>query len=249
MPLDSLVGVDPDAARRLALLLDDAATSLTGCAGRVQRLLDEAGVSCLAPVDLRDVAGWCGTAAADVRRRSRDVQLMERWSTVLVPQPKRGGAVGCNLFVVLGATLSCRIDGRVVQGGAGGWTDTGAGGGLGPQLFGSHLPSAPADAEGSDPPAPPRLIYEPSPKHDQVRGGVGPQPTNPEKVLGESVEVNPRRRVGYDKESGEIVVFHETHPGKGIYHGYVAEYSALRQPDKNALKRAGLVDERGRPMK
>lgn len=103
----------------------------------------------------------------------------------------------------------------------------------------------------TEPPArpAPELIYEPSPKHDQKRPGVAPQPTNPEVTLKEAVEVKPRQRIGYDTESGEIVVFRETHEEQRHYHGYVVEYHQLNQEQRNALLQAGLVNLRGKPMK
>lgn len=165
------VGLDPEAARRLARLLDDAATGLTGCAGRVQRLLDQAGVGCLAPADLRDAAGWCGTAAADLRRRARDVQLMERWSTVLVPQPGRRSPVGCNVFVVIGMAASCRLDGLGVTGRSG----TGPSASTVTFPWQRVLATAGSSADPPKPPAPrPPVTRLPRDDGGNVIGGTGP---------------------------------------------------------------------------
>lgn len=65
--------------------------------------------------------------------------------------------------------------------------------------------------------------FEPSPKHDQTRPGIGAQPTNGQSALDRSVQVSDTssRRVGVDAGSGEIVVFDETYPGQCIFHGHV----------------------------
>ena len=110
----------------------------------------------------------------------------------------------------------------------------------------SDMRGQPVDEDPGEEAPPPS--YEPSPKHDEKRPGVGPQPTSPEEVLKGSIDVAPGLRVGYNKETGEIVVFRETHPGKGIYHGYVSEHEQLGQELRNALFRAGLVNLRGKPM-
>jgi hypothetical protein len=91
--------------------------------------------------------------------------------------------------------------------------------------------------------------YEPSPKHGPTqRGNVARAPTNGQRALDRSVQVseNSPRRVGVDKENGEYVVLDETHPGQGVYHGHVRTWDQLRPEMQNALRRAGLVDRRGR---
>jgi hypothetical protein len=91
--------------------------------------------------------------------------------------------------------------------------------------------------------------YEPSPKHGtSQRGDVAPGPSNGQAALDRSVQIKPTstRRVGVDAESREIVIFDETHPGQGIFHGHVRSWSELRPEMQNALRRAGLVDGRGR---
>lgn len=57
---------------------------------------------------------------------------------------------------------------------------------------------------------------------------------------------NTTRRVGVDKENGEIVVLDETHPGKGVYHGHVRSWEELSDKMRNALRRAGLVNKKGK---
>ena len=64
-----LVGLEPQGALRLRGALDDAASSLDACASRVQRLLDEAGTNCRAPMDIRGAARTCAGTAQDLSRR------------------------------------------------------------------------------------------------------------------------------------------------------------------------------------
>ncbi|TDD61545.1 hypothetical protein [Actinomadura rubrisoli] len=102
--------------------------------------------------------------------------------------------------------------------------------------------------------APP--TYEPGGKHGSntrqtSRGPNSAEPTDGQEALDNSAPLgeNTTRRVGVDKEHGEIVVLDETHPGKSIYHGHVREWDELTDKMKNALKRAGLVDKKGRILK
>lgn len=95
--------------------------------------------------------------------------------------------------------------------------------------------------------------YEPGGKHgatrrETSRGTNSAEPADGQEALDNSVSLgeNTARRVGVDKENGEIVVLDETHPGQGIYHGHVREWGELTDKMKNALKRAGLVDKKGR---
>lgn len=81
-----LVGIDPDGALRLRGALDDAEASLDACASRVQRLLDEAGVACRAPMDIRGAARTCGGVAHDLSRRLAVIQAS-------VPAPRPGAGV------------------------------------------------------------------------------------------------------------------------------------------------------------
>jgi len=96
------------------------------------------------------------------------------------------------------------------------------------------------------------LKYEGSPKHHENAGpGIGDAPTNGQAALSNSLQVNATspRRGGVDPETGQIVVFDETHPGQGIYHGHVRTWDELTQEMKKALQRARLVYRRGRPIR
>jgi hypothetical protein len=66
----SYVGLDPQAASELARHLDEAARDLESHASTVASLLDQAGiVSCEAPAQLREIAGWAAYRSRDLRRR------------------------------------------------------------------------------------------------------------------------------------------------------------------------------------
>jgi hypothetical protein len=66
----SYVGLDPQAASELARHLDEAARDLESHASTVTSLLDQAGiVSCEAPAQLREIAGWAAYRSRDLRRR------------------------------------------------------------------------------------------------------------------------------------------------------------------------------------
>jgi hypothetical protein len=54
------------------------------------------------------------------------------------------------------------------------------------------------------------------------------------------------RRVGIDPE-GQFIVLDEPHPGQEIYHGHVRLWDQLTQAMRNALRDAGLVNDRGKP--
>lgn len=95
------------------------------------------------------------------------------------------------------------------------------------------------------------LRYEPSPKHGPTqRGNIAPAPKDGQTALEHSAQIKPTstRRVGVDAKNNEIVIFDETHPGTGVFHGHVRSWDELRTDPviQNALKRAGLVDSRGR---
>ena len=64
-----LVGLEPGGATRLRGLLDHTATWLDECAGRVQSLLDEAGVRCTAPMEIRGAARTCQGTGVDLGGR------------------------------------------------------------------------------------------------------------------------------------------------------------------------------------
>ena len=87
--------------------------------------------------------------------------------------------------------------------------------------------------------------YEPNPKHDQKRSGVGRQPTNPQAAFRNSIYVKPGVKVAADTSTGEIVVFRSNTEGT-IWHGYVSEYTDLPKEAQNALCKAGLVGRSGK---
>jgi hypothetical protein len=96
----------------------------------------------------------------------------------------------------------------------------------------------------------PRAKYEPNKKHGAKRAGVGAEPTNPQAILDRSLNVPGRKgqqeghRVGYDRTTGEIVVFRMDKPG--IFHGYTVAWSELRANEKNALIKNGIFKANGR---
>ncbi|NXY96974.1 ricin-type beta-trefoil lectin domain protein [Streptomyces sp. BR123] len=105
-------------------------------------------------------------------------------------------------------------------------------------------------------------LYEAGGKHGATarsssRGINSAEPQNGQAALDNSVPVKGTspRRVGADVENGEIVVLDRTvqrpcECGGGgtndIYHGHVRSWDDLHIDMQNALRRAGLVDRRGR---
>ncbi|MBC3879965.1 VCBS repeat-containing protein [Undibacterium sp. LX40W] len=81
-------------------------------------------------------------------------------------------------------------------------------------------------------------------KSDNLKKNRGP--INGQDALDASVQVKSTstRRVGVDREAGEIVVFDQT--VNNIFHGHVRSWSELTDQMQNALKNANLVDKRGR---
>ena len=49
-----------------------------------------------------------------------------------------------------------------------------------------------------------------------------------------------------DKSTGEIVIFDETYPSSGIYHGHVRKWDDLNQEMKNKLITEGLFKSNGK---
>ncbi len=99
-------------------------------------------------------------------------------------------------------------------------------------------------------PNPGRRRFESSPKHPTAKGrgqGASPGPLDGQKALDNSVSIGPNtpRRVGVDPTNGQIVVFDETHPGKGIFHGHVREWGDLSTQMQNALVNDGQMSRRG----
>ncbi|OPC76479.1 hypothetical protein B4N89_46455 [Embleya scabrispora] len=107
-------------------------------------------------------------------------------------------------------------------------------------------------------------IYEAGGKHKPTstktsRGENSAEPKNGQAALDNSVQVKPTstRRVGVDKENGQIVVIDLTIERRcdcgaaqggtnSVYHGHVRTWDSLNDDMQSALKRAGLVDKRGR---
>ncbi|MEV8438340.1 hypothetical protein AB0425_13260 [Actinosynnema sp. NPDC051121] len=107
-------------------------------------------------------------------------------------------------------------------------------------------------------------VYVPGGKHGKVvrnssRGVNSREPTNGQAALDNSVPVRgtSTHRIGVDVENGEIVVLDNTNRrivcscGEGdgpndSWHGHVRDWDDLHIDQPNALKRAGLVDKRGR---
>ncbi len=114
---------------------------------------------------------------------------------------------------------------------------------------GALLAAAAEGASGGSPPDGGGPRYEPSPKHGPTqRGDVAAAPRDGQAALDRSVQVKPTsaRRVGVDPANQEIVVLDETYPGQQVFHGHVRSWSELRPAMQAALRRAGLVDARGR---
>ena len=79
-------------------------------------------------------------------------------------------------------------------------------------------------------------------------------PTNGQAALDNSVQVKSTspRRVGVDKANNEIVVLDKTQTfnnGSAEYHGHVRSWQDLHTDQKNALKKAGLVNSKGKIKK
>ncbi|SCE84256.1 hypothetical protein [Micromonospora mirobrigensis] len=110
---------------------------------------------------------------------------------------------------------------------------------------------------------------EQRPKHREkdrnlAMGSASRAPANGQAALDRSVQIkstNERRRIGVDHDTGEIVILDRhrriepQNPGGDvveIYHGHVRDWNdtsadGLNDDMRNALKRGGLVDKKGRP--
>ena len=75
-----------------------------------------------------------------------------------------------------------------------------------------------------------------------------PQPANGQEALDHSLSfsANTPDRVGVDTKVSQLVVFRETHPGSGVFHGYAVKWSGLTQKQQSTLIKAGMVNRRGR---
>ncbi len=79
-------------------------------------------------------------------------------------------------------------------------------------------------------------------------------PTDSQAALDNSVQVKSTspRRVGVDKANNEIVVLDKTQTisnGSSEFHGHVRNWKDLHIDQKNALRKAGLVDSKGKIKK
>lgn len=115
--MESYVGLAPRPADRLVRLLHETSTSLDAQAARIQALLDQAGVAGTVPLEVRRAARTCGTAAADLARRTLLVDsALGPGSTqcVMGPASKRSpGAVSVLATALgLGDGPWVRVDGR-----------------------------------------------------------------------------------------------------------------------------------------
>lgn len=95
-----------------------------------------------------------------------------------------------------------------------------------------------------------RLEFVASPKHGKsarntAKGVSNPNPTNGQQALDNSLQVKgtSTRRVGVDKQNGEMVVFDQT--SNGIFHGHVRSFKELTSQQQNTLRSAGMIDRKG----
>jgi hypothetical protein len=90
--------------------------------------------------------------------------------------------------------------------------------------------------------------YQPNPKHDAPKGDdrrpVSPQPKAGGSLYDSAVQVKPGQRVNVDRSTGGFVVY-RTNPN-GQTHGYETTWKQLRNDQRAALQKAGLVTQRGK---
>ena len=97
--------------------------------------------------------------------------------------------------------------------------------------------------------------YKDAPYHGKNDNSVKSRaPTNGQAALDNSVQVKSTspRRVGVDKTNNEIVVLDKTQTfnnGSAEYHGHVRNWQDLHADQQNALKKAGLVNSKGKIKK
>jgi hypothetical protein len=109
------------------------------------------------------------------------------------------------------------------------------------------------------------IDIENSVKHTETKrrsGGrdIGAEPTSGQLILDDSVPLsgNTKRRIGYDVENDEFVVFHRTGDWLdrfddgadfvrgGLYHGHVRSWKELTGPMKRALRDSKLFNQKGK---
>lgn len=78
-------------------------------------------------------------------------------------------------------------------------------------------------------------------------GVSNPAPKTGQAALDNSVQIKDTspRRVGVDAANKEIVIFDDTHPGKGVYHDHTREWCELTDDIENALSGSGRTNRRG----
>ncbi|GII91903.1 polymorphic toxin-type HINT domain-containing protein [Sinosporangium siamense] len=98
----------------------------------------------------------------------------------------------------------------------------------------------------NDMPFGPQLHYEANPKHANGKLGsrIGPEPTNAQAMLNRSLHISVRRRVAYDRSTGEIIVFAQTRDA--TWHGYVVTWNLLDQTSRSALIKAKIFKSNGK---
>jgi hypothetical protein len=86
-----------------------------------------------------------------------------------------------------------------------------------------------------------RLEFEASPKHPDLAPEIG------QDALDNSLSIseNTTRRVGIDYSADRFLVFDETYPGEGVFHGHYRDWSELTQQMQSVLRRAGMSSGRG----
>jgi len=98
-----------------------------------------------------------------------------------------------------------------------------------------------------------KLNYEGSSKHGQTargtaKGFASAEPKDGQVALNNSLQVKATspRRIGVDLRNQEFVVFDETYPGKGIFHGHVRSWHELTPEMQQTLIKADKVTKKGK---
>jgi RHS repeat-associated protein len=90
--------------------------------------------------------------------------------------------------------------------------------------------------------------YQPNPKHNEPKGddrrGVSPQPKAGGSLYDSAVEVKAGQRVNVDRSTGKFVVYRTDQNGQT--HGYETTWKGLRNEQRAALQKAGVVTQRGK---
>lgn len=92
-----------------------------------------------------------------------------------------------------------------------------------------------------------RLKYEPASYHGKVDTALKSRaPAQGQDALDFSLQVKETspRRVGIDPQTSDFVIFDQTTPG--VFHGHVRPWNELPVEAQNALRKAGMVDAKGR---